>query len=125
MALDRQSSPTISVRPTILVSRTESTNPNEILIRVLVLYAPLLSVPDDETRRAHLSVLSRYFDFVELRVLKLDQVMAEIVQRLHSWASIEQAFVLISPLLKFTNVLLQTWFALDEVLLIVPLQGGQ
>lgn len=84
-----------------------------------------MSMLGDETGRAYLSVLSRYLYLVELRVLELDQVMGEVVQRLHSWASIEQAFVLIPPLLKFTDVLLQTWFALDEVLLIVPLQRDQ
>lgn len=113
------------MRPTILVSRTEPANADEVLVRVLVLHALSMSVLDKEAGRAHLSVLSRYLHLVELRVLELDQVMAEVVQRLHSWASIEQAFVLIPPLLEFTDIFLQSGFALDEVLLIVPLQGGQ
>ena len=73
----------------------------------------------------HLCVLSRYLHFVELGVLELDQVVAEIIQRLHPCSSVEETFVLVSPLLKLLDVLDQTWLALDEVFLVIPLRNVQ
>ena len=45
--------------------------------------------------------------------------MTQVLQRLDARSGVEQAFVLVSPLLKLADVLVQRWLALDEVLLVV------
>lgn len=72
-----------------------------------------------------LSVLSRDFHFIKFRVLELDEVVAQVVEGLHSGTSIEEALILVPPLLQFTDILLQCGLALDEVLLVVSLSKGE
>ena len=67
----------------------------------------------------HLSILSRNFHLIELGVLEFNEVVAQVFQRLDARPGVEQAFVLVSPLLKLPDVLVQRWLALDEILLII------
>ena len=66
----------------------------------------------------HLSILSRNFHLIELGVLELDEIVTQILQRLHPGTSVEQTFILVTPLLKLADILVQGQLRLEEVLLV-------
>lgn len=52
-------------------------------------------------------------------MLEVRQVVTEYVQRLQSRTPIEMLLVLLSPLLKALNVLVQSRFVLQEILIVI------
>jgi hypothetical protein len=68
--------------------------------------------------------LTGNFDIVELSVLELRQVVAQVVQKLDSRAGIQIFFISIPPLLQPLNILVMGLFDPQEVVLVVFLKRG-
>ncbi len=90
MSFDGQASPTIAMRSTVLDIRTEPPDATEVLVVVFVLdpIQTMMQFARGKVLISHLSVLSRYLYFIEFGVLELDEIVTQIVQRLHPRASV-------------------------------------
>lgn len=78
------------MRSTVLDIRTEPPDATEVLVVVFVLdpIQTMMQFARGKVLISHLSVLSRYLYFIEFGVLELDEIVTQIVQRLHPRASV-------------------------------------